>query len=151
MNKLILTSNWLLVLGLIFTANEVILFGGNATPFQPVAGRIVKAVPVTVGKNTTKWDVCVTRIDDKLNLGLDFFDACKAMIDLPHRTVTINGGTSVLPIFASTTRLLPLTLLTKMFFGLLLSWVCPEPNGRTPSCLNPSYPERTVSPSKTQT
>jgi hypothetical protein len=41
--------------------------------------------------STTKWDVCVTRIDDKLNLGLDFFDACKAMIDLPHRTVTING------------------------------------------------------------
>ena len=58
---------------------------------QPVAGRIVRAVPVTVGENTTKWDVCVTRIDDKLNLGLDFLDACKAMIDLPHRTVTING------------------------------------------------------------
>lgn len=58
---------------------------------QPVAGRLVKAVPVTVGKTTTQWDVCVTRIDDKLILALDFLDACNEMIDLHHKAVTING------------------------------------------------------------
>lgn len=73
----------------------------------------MKVVPVTVGKNTTKWDVCVTQIDDKLNLGLDFSDACKAMIDLPHRTVTINGEHIRAPLVEGTDIQVSRAVLTK--------------------------------------
>jgi len=73
----------------------------------------VKAVPVTVGKTTTKWDVCVTQIDDKLILGLDFLDVCKAMIDLPHKTVTINGEQIRAPLVEGTDIQVSRAVLTK--------------------------------------
>ena len=58
---------------------------------QPVIGKLVKNTEITVGKHTIRWDVFAIQMSDNIILGLDFLDACKAVVDLAKPSVRLNG------------------------------------------------------------
>ena len=61
----------------------------NGIGKQPVFGRLIKNVSITIGKCNISCDVCVIKMEDKLILGLDFLDACKAVVNLAQGYITI--------------------------------------------------------------
>jgi hypothetical protein len=63
----------------------------NGIGDQPITGQIVTDTKITIGQISTSWDVCVIGMSDTVILGLDFLNACNAIVDLAHMTVMLNG------------------------------------------------------------
>ncbi|CAC5401507.1 unnamed protein product [Mytilus coruscus] len=58
---------------------------------QPVIGKLVTNTAISIGQATMHWDVCVIDMTDTTILGLDFLNACSAVVDLVHMSVVLNG------------------------------------------------------------
>lgn len=58
---------------------------------RPLVGQVVTDVDIVVGTKCVRWDVCVVDMTDSVILGLDFLNACNAVVDLPRMTVRLNG------------------------------------------------------------
>ncbi|CAG2249837.1 unnamed protein product [Mytilus edulis] len=58
---------------------------------QPVIGKLIKNTAISIGHTTMYWDVCVIDMTDTIILGLDFLNACSAVVDLVHMSVVLNG------------------------------------------------------------
>ncbi|CAC5389357.1 unnamed protein product [Mytilus coruscus] len=58
---------------------------------QPVIGKLVTNTAISIGQATMHWDVCVIDMTDTIILGLDFLNACSAVVDLVHMSVVLNG------------------------------------------------------------
>ncbi|CAC5369754.1 unnamed protein product [Mytilus coruscus] len=58
---------------------------------QPVIGKLVTNTTISIGQATMHWDVCVIDMNDTIILGLDFLNACSAVVDLVHMSVVLNG------------------------------------------------------------
>ncbi|CAG2251986.1 unnamed protein product [Mytilus edulis] len=58
---------------------------------QPVIGKLIKNTAISIGQTTMYWDVCVIDMTDTIILGLDFLNACSAVVDLVHMSVVLNG------------------------------------------------------------
>jgi hypothetical protein len=63
----------------------------NGIGDQPITGQIVTDTKITIGQISTSWDVCVIDMSYTVILGLDFLNACNAIVDLAHMTVMLNG------------------------------------------------------------
>ncbi|CAC5385654.1 unnamed protein product [Mytilus coruscus] len=58
---------------------------------QPVIGKLVTNTAISIGQATMHWDVCNIDMTDTIILGLDFLNACSAVVDLVHMSVVLNG------------------------------------------------------------
>ena len=54
-------------------------------------GRLVKGVPITIGRKSYPWDVIVADITDGVILGLDFLLFYKAIVDLDMNCLLLNN------------------------------------------------------------
>ena len=66
---------------------------------DPVSGRLVHNVPITVGTQTFLHTVCVAPVKEACLLGLDFMTATASVLDLGNETLTI--GEDVVPVGVS--------------------------------------------------
>ncbi|CAC5423882.1 unnamed protein product [Mytilus coruscus] len=69
--------------------NESVLLKGIGP--QPVIGKLVTNTAISIGHTTMHWDVCVIDITITNIFGLDFLNACSAVVDLVHMSVVLNG------------------------------------------------------------
>ena len=58
---------------------------------NPVHGRLVHNVPITVGSQTLLHTVCAAPIKDVCLLGLDFMIATGIILNLSQNTLTVNN------------------------------------------------------------
>ena len=58
---------------------------------NPVNGRLVHNVPITVGSQTVLHTVCAVPIKDVCLLGLDFMIATGTILNLSQNTLTVNN------------------------------------------------------------
>ena len=68
---------------------------------DPVQGRIVHNVPITVGTQTFLHTVCFAPVRDACLLGLDFLTATSSVLDLGNETLTI--GEDIVPVSVTMT------------------------------------------------
>ena len=68
---------------------------------DPVKGRIIYNVPITVGTQTFLHTICVAPVKDPCLLGLDFMKATSSILDLGKETLTI--GEDTLPVSVTMT------------------------------------------------
>ncbi|CAC5370998.1 unnamed protein product [Mytilus coruscus] len=54
---------------------------------QPVIGKLVTNTSISIGQAPMHWDVCLIDMTDTFILGLDFLNACSAVLDLVHMSV----------------------------------------------------------------
>ena len=58
---------------------------------QEVMGKLIKNVEIKIGQLTILWNVCATKLNDTVFLGLDFLSAQKGLVDL-KKNITITFG-----------------------------------------------------------
>ena len=58
---------------------------------DPIKGKIIKKVPITIGGCTFLHSVCIAPIKDRCLLGVDFLKVTGSIIDLSNDTLDVNG------------------------------------------------------------
>ena len=59
---------------------------------DPIKGKIIKTVPIMIGRYTFLHSVCVAPIkEDRCLLGIDFLKVTGSIIDLNNGTLDVNG------------------------------------------------------------
>ncbi|CAC5415621.1 unnamed protein product [Mytilus coruscus] len=55
---------------------------------QEGEGKLIRDVTIQIGKSTVVWDVCATKLTDKVLLGLDFLSSQKGVLYLKDNNIT---------------------------------------------------------------
>ena len=80
---------------------------------NPISGKLVPNTAIGIGHTKIEWDVCVIDMTDTIILGLDFLNACSAVVDLQDMSVSINGEPVPAQLVEGSNQSLSDVLLTK--------------------------------------